>query len=161
MNDDELCYMSANEALANFQSRSLSPVELTKAIIHRAEAIQEIINPFADQYFDEALDAAKVAETKYQNSSDLLGCLEGLPLAVKDSTPIQGRRSTNGSLINKSQIDQFSNHSIERLLKNGANLFARTTCPEFCWLFSCHSRMWGITRNPWRLDITPGGSSGG
>ena len=61
MNDDELCYMSANEALANFQSRSLSPVELTKAIIHRAEAIQEIINPFADQYFDEALDAAKVA----------------------------------------------------------------------------------------------------
>ena len=161
MNDDELCYMSATEALANFQSRSLSPVELTKAIIHRAEAIQETINPFADRYFDEALDAAKVAETKYQNPNDLLGRLEGLPLAVKDSTTIKGRRSTNGSLINKERIDQSSNPSIERLLKNGANLFARTTCPEFCWLFSCHSRMWGITRNPWRLDITPGGSSGG
>ena len=79
MNNDELCYMPATEALTNFKSRSLSPVELTQAIIHRAEAIQEIINPFADQYFDEALDAAKVAETKYQNSNDLLGCLEGLP----------------------------------------------------------------------------------
>lgn len=161
MNDDELCYMSATEALANFQSGTLSPVELIKSIIHRAEAIQEKINPFADQYFDEAMNAAKVAETKYHNSSDLLGRLEGLPLAVKDSTPVQGRRSSNGSLINASQIDHLSNPSIERLLTSGANLFARTTCPEFCWLFSCHSRMWGITRNPWRLDITPGGSSGG
>ncbi|SVD60071.1 uncharacterized protein METZ01_LOCUS412925, partial [marine metagenome] len=50
---------------------------------------------------------------------------------------------------------------IERLLRAGANLFARTTCPEFCWLYTTHSKMWGITRNPWRLDITPGGSSGG
>ena len=161
MNDDELCYMSATEALANFQSKALSPVEVIKAIIHRAEVIQEKINPFADQYFDEAIDAAKVAETKYYNSSEFLGCLEGLPLAIKDSTPVKGRRSTNGSLINAMQIDHSSNPSIERLLINGANLFARTTCPEFCWLFTCHSRMWGVTRNPWRLDITPGGSSGG
>ena len=70
MNDDELCYMSATEALVNFQSRALSPVELIKAIIHRAELIQKKINPFADQYFDEAIDAAKVAETKYYNSSE-------------------------------------------------------------------------------------------
>ena len=68
MNDDELCYMSATEALANFQSKALSPVEVIKAIIHRAEVIQEKINPFADQYFDEAIDAAKVAEAKYYNS---------------------------------------------------------------------------------------------
>ena len=160
MNNDDLCYMSATEALAKFQARSLSPVELISAIIHRAEAIQENINPFADCYFDEALDAAKVSEKKYQNPDNYhgqMGQLEGLPLAVKDSTPIQGRRSANGSLINKDRIDEFSNPSIERLLEHGANLFARTTCPEFCWLFTCHSRMWGVTRNPWRLDITPGG----
>jgi Asp-tRNA(Asn)/Glu-tRNA(Gln) amidotransferase A subunit family amidase len=48
MNNDDLCYMSATEALAKFQARSLSPVELISAIIHRAEAIQENINPFAD-----------------------------------------------------------------------------------------------------------------
>lgn len=164
MNNDDLCYMSATEALAKFQARSLSPVELISAIIHRAEAIQETINPFADCYFDEALDAAKMSEKKYQNTDNYhgqMGQLEGLPLAVKDSTPIQGRRSANGSLINKDRIDEFSNPSIERLLEHGANLFARTTCPEFCWLFTCHSRMWGVTRNPWRLDITPGGSSGG
>jgi Asp-tRNA(Asn)/Glu-tRNA(Gln) amidotransferase A subunit family amidase len=51
--------------------------------------------------------------------------------------------------------------SSERLMRAGANFFVRSTCPEFCWLFACHSRLWGVTRNPWRLDISPGGSSGG
>ena len=159
MND--LAHMSAIEALKNFKSRTLSPVELIDAIITRAEKVQQTINPFADRYFDEASENAKLAEAKYKNPDEYLGPLEGLPLVVKDSTPIKGRRSTNGSLINKDRIDQHTNPSIERLLKGGANLFARTTCPEFCWLFTCHSRMWGVTRNPWRLDITPGGSSGG
>ncbi len=159
MND--LLYMSATDVLKNFRSRSLSPVELVDAIITRAQKIQDTINPFADKYFDEALQNAKLAEAKYKDPDDTVGAIEGLPLAVKDSTPIKGRRSTNGSLINKKRVDQQTNPSIERLLAGGANLFARTTCPEFCWLFTCHSRMWGVTRNPWRLDITPGGSSGG
>ena len=159
MND--LLYISATDALKNFRSRSLSPLELIEAVITRAEQIQDTINPFADKYFDEALNSAKLAEAKYKDPDDRLGALEGLPLVVKDSTPIKARRSTNGSLINKDRIDQHTNPSIERLLVSGANLFARTTCPEFCWLFTCHSRMWGVTRNPWRLDITPGGSSGG
>ena len=159
MND--LLYMSATDALKKFRSRSLSPVELVDAIIARAEKIQDTVNPFADKYFDEAFKNAKLAGVKYRDPDDRLGALEGLPLAVKDSTPIRGRRSTNGSLINKKRVDQQTNPSIERLLASGANLFARTTCPEFCWLFTCHSRMWGVTRNPWRLDITPGGSSGG
>lgn len=159
MND--LLYMSATDALEKFRSLSLSPVELVEAIITRSEKIHDTINPFADRYFDEALNNAKIAEARYKDPDDRLGILEGLPLVVKDSTPIKGRRSTNGSLINKDRIDQHTNPSIERLLASGANLFARTTCPEFCWLFTCHSRMWGVTRNPWRLDITPGGSSGG
>ena len=159
MND--LLYISAKDALEKFRSRSLSPVELVESIITRSEKIQDTINPFADRYFDEALNNAKIAEARYKDPDDSLGILEGLPLVVKDSTPIKGRRSTNGSLINKDRMDQHTNPSIERLLASGANLFARTTCPEFCWLFTCHSRMWGVTRNPWRLDITPGGSSGG
>ena len=63
--------------------------------------------------------------------------------------------------MNADRIDQHTDPAVERLMRAGANFFARATCPEFCWLFACHSRMWGVTRNPWRLDITPGGSSGG
>ena len=125
MND--LLYISATDALKNFRSRSLSPLELIEAVITRAEQIQDTINPFADKYFDEALNSAKLAEAKYKDPDDRLGALEGLPLVVKDSTPIKARRSTNGSLINKDRIDQHTNPSIERLLVSGANLFARTT----------------------------------
>ena len=99
MND--LLYMSATDALNKFRSRALSPVELVDAIIARAEKIEDTVNPFADKYFDEAFKNAKLAEAKYRDPDDRLGALEGLPLAVKDSTPIRGLRSTNGSLINK------------------------------------------------------------
>ena len=50
---------------------------------------------------------------------------------------------------------------VQRLIDAGANLFARTTIPEFAWLFTTQSRMWGITHNPWKIGISPGGSSGG
>jgi amidase len=161
MTDGDLCYMSATEALTRFRARTLSPVELLAAILRRAEAIGGSVNPFADRYFEEAASRAKVAEAKYARAGGRPRRLEGLPLAVKDASAIRGRRTTNGSLINKDRIDPTSDPAIARLLGAGANLFARTTCPEFCWLFTCHSRMWGVTRNPWRLDVTPGGSSGG
>ncbi len=161
MNDDDLCYLSAGEALRLFRQRELSPVELTAAVIHRAEAIAETVNPFADCYFEEAIAQAKAAEATYGNNSARPRPLEGIPLAVKDSSPIKGRRATKGSLIDKDQIAEETDPAVGRLLQAGAVLLARATCPEFGWLFATHSRLWGVTRNPWRLDITPGGSSGG
>ena len=161
MTDSELCYMSASEALARFRDRSLSPVELTDAVLRRAEAIIEPVNLFADRYFDEALGRARTAEAKYAKAGGRPRRLEGLPLAVKDALAIKGRRTTIGSRLYENRIDEATEPAIERLLRAGANLFARTTCPEFCWLFTTHSRLWGVTRNPWRLDATPGGSSGG
>ena len=161
MNDLELAYLSASEALSLFRSRKLSPVELLDAVIARAEMIAPLINPFADCYFDEAREHARKAEAQYVNHAGSPGPLAGIPLAVKDAAEIAGKRSTQGSLLYKDNICEHTTPHIERLLRAGANLFARTTCPEFCWLFTTHSKMWGITRNPWRLDITPGGSSGG
>lgn len=161
MDDDDLCYMPAHKALALFARRDLSPVELTTALIDRAEAIAETVNPFADQYFDEALTQAEAAEAVYASASAEPRALEGIPLSVKDSAPIKGRRATKGSLIHDNNIAQTTDPGVERLLEAGAILLARTTLPEFGWLFATHSRLWGITRNPWRLDATPGGSSGG
>ncbi len=158
---DELCYLSATEALARFKTGALSPVELITAVIARAQTIADTINPFADKYFDEAIARARKAEAKYARRNARTRRLEGLPLAVKDSFSIRGRRSTVGSLFNAGKVDQATDPSIDRLLRAGANLFARTTCPEFCWLYATHTRMWGVTRNPWRLDVSPGGSSGG
>ena len=97
MNDDDLCYLPATQALARFRARTLSPVELTEAVIRRAEAIGETVNPFADRYFGEAMERARAAEAKYARTDGRLRRLDGLPLAVKDTSEIRGRRTTNGS----------------------------------------------------------------
>tara|TARA_B100000029_G_scaffold287133_1_gene280875 strand:- start:367 stop:1788 length:1422 start_codon:yes stop_codon:yes gene_type:complete len=159
--NEELCYLSACEALQRFGARDLSPVELLNAVVERAQAIAPLINPYADRYFEQALASARHSEAKYQNPKTRTRRLEGLPLAIKDSCAVKGTRATGGSLINTEEIATVTDPSVERLLRAGANFFARTTCPEFCWLFATHSRLWGVTRNPWRPDITPGGSSGG
>ena len=99
MRDDDLCYLGASDAIALFKARKLSPVELMAAVIARAEAVEPEINCFADTYFDEAMDAAKLAETKYARPGARLRPLEGLPVAIKDENRIKGRRTTSGSLI--------------------------------------------------------------
>ena len=161
MTNDELCYLSATQALKLFKARKLSPRELLAALIARAEKINPAINCFADRYFDEALKQAAQSEQRYMARGVKLAPLEGVPLAVKDAQRVAGKRTTHGSLIFKDALDDHSDPMIERLQKAGAIVFARTTTPEFCHSGVTHSRMWGITRNPWNPDYTPGGSSGG
>ena len=157
--DSKLCFLSATDALDLFNSGELSPVELLENTIEKAESVSDSINPFADKYYEEAKKRAKKAETAYLKGE--ARALEGIPLVIKDNAHIQGLRATNGSLSNADKIDSHTDICVERLLDSGANFFARSTCPEFCWLYTCHSRMWGVTRNPWREDVTCGGSSGG
>jgi Asp-tRNA(Asn)/Glu-tRNA(Gln) amidotransferase A subunit family amidase len=161
MKDDDLCYMSAIEALARFRARTLSPVELVEAIISRAESISETINPFTDCYFDEARARARESEALFLKNNIDVRPLEGIPLAVKDMCDIAGKRTTNCSLIDSENIPSETTPYVQRLIQTGANVFARTTAPEFGWLFTTQSRMWGVTQNPWKFGISPGGSSGG
>ncbi len=161
MTDLELCYLSASEAIARFKSRALSPVELMRAVIARAEASEPKINAFAYRYFDEALDKAKAAEARYQKTDGRLRPLEGLPTAIKDESFIKGQITSNGSLMLKDDVADFTSPGAERLLRAGAIVHARTATPEFSCSGVTQSRLWGVTRNPWNLDYTPGGSSGG
>ncbi len=161
MTNDELCYLSATEALALFGARKLSPRELVLALIARAEAVNPAINCFADRYFDEALREAGLAEQRYGETGARLRPLEGVPLMVKDAQRLAGKRTTQGSLIFKDHVDDHSDPMIERLQTAGAIVLARTTTPEFCLSGVTHSRLWGVTRNPWNRDYGPGGSSGG
>ena len=84
----ELCYLTATEALDRFKARSLSPVELLKTLIERAEQVEPQINAFTYEYYDEALDAAKDAEQRYARGNPRP--LEGIPVAVKDEFLIEG-----------------------------------------------------------------------
>jgi Asp-tRNA(Asn)/Glu-tRNA(Gln) amidotransferase A subunit family amidase len=159
VDDDALCYLPASEALALFRKRALSPVELLEALIRRAGAVEPVINAFTECYFDEALEQARAAEQRYAKGD--ARPLEGLPVAIKDEPEIAGKRTTQGSLLLKDYVSERSAYIVERLAQAGAIFHARTATPEFCLLFQTYSRLWGVTRNPWNLEITPGGSSGG
>jgi len=159
MSDAELCYLTAAQAIERFTDGSLSPVELMRAMQRRADAVEAGINAFTESWFDDALAAARAAEDRYRKGTQRP--LEGIPLAVKDEFRLAGRRRTSGSLVYRNRVDDENDVIIQRLLDAGAIAHAKTTTPEFCLLGSCHSRLWGVTRNPWNLDITCGGSSGG
>jgi len=158
---EDLCYLTASEALKLFKSRKLSPHELMLALVTRAEAVNPLINCFADRYFEEALTHARISEGHYMRRGGSLRPLEGIPLAVKDAQRVMGRRTTHGSLIFEENVDTHSDPMIERLENAGAIIFARTTTPEFCLSGVCNSRLWGNTLNPWNTAYGPGGSSGG
>ena len=157
---EELHYLSATEALRLFESRELSPVALMQAVIARAQESEPKINAFSHTYFDEALEQAKASEARYAKGEPC-GVLDGIPLAMKDEVDVKGQPNTEGSLLYKDRIADEDAVLSARLRAAGAIFHARTTCPEFCSLWNTHSRLHGVTRNPWNTDITPGGSSGG
>ncbi len=155
----DLHALSAREVLARFRGRKLSPVEYLESLIRRTEAMQPRINAYGDTYFDEALVAAEAATRRY--ASGAARALEGLPVAVKDEAELAGKRSTNGSLLWVDQVCDRTEPMVQRLLAAGAIIHARTLTPEFSITFFTHSRLWGVTRNPWNLAFDVGGSSGG
>ncbi len=155
----DLCYLSATEAIALFKSKQLSPVELLHALIERAGEIEPTINAFSFEYFDEALLAARAAEQAYHNGEPRT--LEGIPVAIKDEAYIAGKPTTNGSLLLKEYVADYTSATVQRLLDAGAIVHARTATPEFSLHFCTFSRLWGITRNPWNPEYSVGGSSGG
>ena len=157
----DLHYLSAVEAMRRFRARDLSPVELMEAVIARAEAVEPRINAFGDRFFEQALAAARQAEDRYAGRGPRPRALEGIPIAIKEETPVKGQRTTQGSLIFKDYVDTETAPVVERILQAGAIIHARSTAPEFSCAPFTHSRLWGITRNPWNLAYSPGGSSGG
>jgi aspartyl-tRNA(Asn)/glutamyl-tRNA(Gln) amidotransferase subunit A len=158
----DLSYLSATQALALFRTRELSPVELMRAIIDRAEQVEPVINAFAERLFDEALDQARDAEERYLGKGGREPRpLEGIPVATKEKHGIAGRSLTEGSLVNTGNVAAENAPVIDRILAAGGIIHARTTTPEFSLTYFTHTRLWGVTRNPWNTAFTPGGSSGG
>ena len=159
--DLDLCYMSAIDALAAFKARKLSPVELMRAVIARCEALNPKLNIITYSYFERALAQAKAAEARYMKKNGRVRALEGLPFASKDFHALKGEITTIGSRIHEHARPDHTYPVTDRILRAGAILHIRTTTPEYGHAGTTHSPLWGVSRNPWNPDYTPGGSSGG
>jgi len=155
----DLGYMSACEQRRLFKRRKLSPVEVLKAQIARIEKHGRLINAITYQHFDQGLRAARLSERRYRSGE--ARPLEGLTVALKDEFERAQWRTTHGSRASVARRAKEDHPLVKKLLSAGAVLHVQTTTPEFHLLPLTWNDRWGVTRNPWNPEITPGGSSGG
>jgi aspartyl-tRNA(Asn)/glutamyl-tRNA(Gln) amidotransferase subunit A len=160
MAGDEFAYRSAEELIAGYASGQFSPVEVTEAMLARIERLNPELNAFTDVTADIARESAKHAEAEYRAGT--AGPLSGMPVTIKDITFVEGLRCRRGSKIYADDSPaSFSSPFVQRVIEAGAVLLGQTTTPELGWKGETSSPLSGTTRNPWNLERTPGGSSGG
>lgn len=157
----ELHYLSATDVLRAFRSRELSPIEVFDAVVARSDAVEPTVNALLERDVDDGRAAAAAAAERYAGTGTPPRPLEGLPIVLKEEQPIAGRSLRLGSLVTEGLVADETHPVVERSLAAGALVHARTTTPEFSCAAFTHSELWGITRNPWNPDFSPGGSSGG
>ncbi len=156
----DLAYKSAVELADLIRGREISPREVIRHSLERIADVNPALNCFCFVFGDEALDKARDAERAVMEGKRL-GPLHGVPVAIKDLTPTRGKRTTMGSRIHEHWVPDHDAIVVERLMGAGAIMVGKTTTPEFAHTFVTESPLWGVTRNPWHRDHTPGGSSGG
>ena len=158
---NDLIYKTARELLDLFERREASPVEAIKAVLERIEQRDKDINAFVLVDEKSALAQARESERRW-NKGNSQGRLDGVPISIKDMVLTKGWPTLRGSLtVNPADPWEEDAPCVERLREHGAVIFGKTTMPEFGWKGVGDCELTGITRNPWNLDKTPGGSSGG
>jgi aspartyl-tRNA(Asn)/glutamyl-tRNA(Gln) amidotransferase subunit A len=156
----DLLKLSAVELVQAYRTKRLSPVEVTRAVLQRIDALNPVLNAFCFIAPD-ALATAGQSEARWM-SGEPKGPLDGVPVSIKDILLTRGWPTLRGSKTVDPAgpwIDDAP--AVARLRESGAVLLGKNTTPEFGWKGVTDSPLTGITRNPWNPAKTPGGSSGG
>jgi len=157
----DLTELSASELSAHYRSQSTSPSEVLEAVLARIARINPVINAFRAVDADGARKAAEHSDARWRAGKPL-DALDGVPVSIKDLILTRGLSTLRGSLtVNPDQPWQDDAPSVARLREAGAVLIGKTTTPEFGCKALTDSFLTGVSRNPYDLDKTPGGSSGG
>jgi aspartyl-tRNA(Asn)/glutamyl-tRNA(Gln) amidotransferase subunit A len=157
---DDFAFMSALDLLGLIGTKQASPVEIVESTLRRVEQLQPVLNPFVTVTAELALEAARSAERKVM-SGGAAGLLTGLPVSIKDLTAVKGVRFTSGSRTLADFVAPLDAPASERVKAHDAAIVGKTTTTEFGCKASSDSPLTGVTRNPWNLDKTTGGSSAG
>jgi aspartyl-tRNA(Asn)/glutamyl-tRNA(Gln) amidotransferase subunit A len=161
MADERLCWLSATELGSLYRRRKVSPVEVVDAILARIESINPRLNAYVTLTAEPARREARAAERALTRRSARPGPLHGVPFSVKDLVLTRGVRTTFGTPLYRDHVPGEDAPMVERLRRAGGILLGKTNTPTFGWIGATHNLLFGATRNPWNLERTPGGSSGG
>lgn len=155
----DLWRRSATELLQGYQRREFSPVEVTRELFERIEKLNPKLSAFLALNTEDAMKAARSAEVAWQGSGER-GLLCGVPISLKDSIELEGSATTYGSkaFVNNQQPDS---EIARRIRREGGIIIGKTNLPEFALHGAVDNKISPPGRNPWNLDHTCGGSSGG
>lgn len=159
MMSEDLIYSDATKLAELIRTKEVSPVEVVQAHLDRIDAVDPKVNAIVTLAAN-ALKSAKAAEKAVLNG-DELGPLHGVPFTVKDSIDTAGVMTQRGSPIFQGRLPDRDATSVARLKKAGGILLAKTNLPEFSYWIESDNLLSGRSNNPWDLERTPGGSSGG
>ncbi len=155
-----LTFLSAVEMAEAISSREIKPTSLVEAHLERISRLNPHLNAFVHLDFDEARRQAEQADAALKSTTPL-GPLHGVPLTVKSSIDVAGWPCNCGSRLRADYVAQSDAPLVSRLRRAGAILLGNTNAPEFLMAYETDNRLTGRTNNPWDLNRTPGGSSGG
>ncbi|MHB1124267.1 MAG: amidase [Ramlibacter sp.] len=157
----DITQLTATQLLARFRDRSLSPVDVAGACLARIRDVDPALRAFCWIDEEPALASARASEQRWQRGAPC-GPLDGVPVAIKDLILTRGMPTLRGSrTVDASQPWEVDAPVTARLREAGAVILGKTTTPEFGCKGETNSPLTGITRNPWDLARTAGGSSGG
>lgn len=158
MNRD-LTFSDATRLAELIRTREVSAVEVMQAHLDRITAVNPKVNAVVT-VANGALEAAKAADAAVK-AVGALGPLHGVPFTVKDSIDTVSVPTQRGSPIFKGRTPEADATSVARMKKAGGILLAKTNLPEFSYWIESDNLLSGRSNNPWNLERTPGGSSGG
>lgn len=156
----ELCFTPATELGHLIRTRTLSPVELVAAILQRLEQLNPTLRAYLTVTSDAARAQARSAETRALRD-ELRGPLDGIPYSLKDLEATAGVRTTYGSRFFEHNVPTADGAVAARLKAAGGILLGKTNTPHFGYKDMCDNLLGPPCRNPWNLERTAGGSSGG
>jgi aspartyl-tRNA(Asn)/glutamyl-tRNA(Gln) amidotransferase subunit A len=160
MAGDDIAFLSTAELTELYAAGKLSPVEAAEVLLARLDALQPKINAFCVVDRIGALEAARASEARWR-AGQPLSPVDGVPATIKDLMLMRGHPTRRGSHLIEDMPDSEDSPAVARLKEAGAVIIGKTTTPEFGWIAVGDSPLTGITRNPWNLARTPGGSSAG
>jgi aspartyl-tRNA(Asn)/glutamyl-tRNA(Gln) amidotransferase subunit A len=153
-------WLSVDEVSALLRRRKVSPVELTRLCLDRIEKLNGKLNAFVTVTAERALDQARTLESEAR-AGKWRGPWHGVPIALKDLYDTAGIRTTAGSKHWADRVPTEDAEVVRRLNAAGAILLGKLNMDEFAYNFTGETSAFGTSRNPWNVQRSPGGSSGG
>jgi aspartyl-tRNA(Asn)/glutamyl-tRNA(Gln) amidotransferase subunit A len=155
-----LWQLGVAELHSGYRNRDFTPTDVLASVMQRIADVNPVLNAIVTPNEDEAIRVAEESTERWREGCPL-SHLDGIFTTIKDNIPVKGKCCTWGSKAFEFHVPAKDELAVGRLRDSGAGILGKTNVPEFTLQGFTDNAIFGATANPWNLDLTPGGSSGG